>query len=330
MLANRMALKNAAAGLPLGGAKSGLKADPDAPGFEEKYRRFVSLAKPYLHENGGIFGGFGFDIGARPIHPTWACDELKSTRSFTGKPLDMGGTDYDKEGVAGLGVAVAARTVLETEGKTSKGASFAVQGIGAMGAAVIRYFSQFGGVLKAVGDPRLGGSWFFEDGAPQELIDLISHGEADKAKEFLIDRSYKNLQQVDEVLYAEVDVLLPSAVQNVIIADNVDKIKAKYVVEGANGPCTDEARTKMFDKGIIVIPDFIANPGGVIAAYVELTSTATLEDNLKNRTKVKEAKQLTEEKISDNVRQILKIVHELKVEPVQAGMYLALKKIFKA
>ncbi|HYL17263.1 MAG TPA: Glu/Leu/Phe/Val dehydrogenase dimerization domain-containing protein, partial [Burkholderiales bacterium] len=105
MLARTMALKYAAADLPLGGAKSGLKLDPSAPGFERQYRRFVRLCAPFLHENGGPFGGFGFDIGARPEHALWACDELGSTRSFTGKPLHMGGTDYDREGIAGLGVA---------------------------------------------------------------------------------------------------------------------------------------------------------------------------------------------------------------------------------
>jgi glutamate dehydrogenase (NAD(P)+) len=112
MLARTMALKNAAAGLPLGGAKSGLKLDPSAPGFEKQYRRFVRLCAPLLHENGGPFGGFGFDIGARPEHALWACDELKSTRSFTGKPLNMGGTDYDREGIAGLGVAVSGQNKL--------------------------------------------------------------------------------------------------------------------------------------------------------------------------------------------------------------------------
>ena len=87
----------------LGGAKSGLKLDPSAPGFEKQYRRFVRLCAPLLQENGGPFGGFGFDIGARPEHALWACDELKSNRCFTGKPLHIGGTDYDREGIAGPG-----------------------------------------------------------------------------------------------------------------------------------------------------------------------------------------------------------------------------------
>lgn len=127
MLARTMALKNAAAGLPLGGAKSGLKLDPSAAGFERQYRRFVRLCAPLLRENGGPFGGFGFDIGARSEHALWACDELKSTRCCTGKPAHMGGTDYDLEGIAGLGVAVAGGTML-VKGESPAQASFAVQG----------------------------------------------------------------------------------------------------------------------------------------------------------------------------------------------------------
>ena len=107
-LSRAMAEKNAAAGLPLGGAKSGLKADPNAPDYEAKFKRFAELCRPLLHEHGGIFGGFGYDIGGKPpYNALWACEVLGSTRSFTGKPVDMGGTDYDKEGIAGLGVAVA-------------------------------------------------------------------------------------------------------------------------------------------------------------------------------------------------------------------------------
>jgi hypothetical protein len=115
MLSRIQTLKNAAAGLALGGAKSGLAADPNEPGFEKKYRRFVQLLKPMLRENGGLWGGFGYDLGGNPIHCKWACEELGSTTGFTGKPVELGGTDYDAEGIAGLGVAVAAQTLLEVK-----------------------------------------------------------------------------------------------------------------------------------------------------------------------------------------------------------------------
>lgn len=328
MLAKIMALKNAAAGLPLGGAKSGLKIDSRAPDAEQKYKRFVELSKPYLHENGGLFGGFGYDIGARPEMAVWACETLGSGRSFTGKTVAMGGTDYDVEGIAGLGVAVAAKTALEHDEKTAKGARFAVQGVGAMGAAVIRYFSEFGGILGAVSDPRLGGTWFFDQGAPDSFIDAIAKGDIEYAKKHLNTSEHHSTKpDSQDVLYADVDVLFPCAIHNVITDDNANLIRAGYISEGANNPISDEARTILFEKDIVVIPDFIANPGGVIAAFVELTSDITAEESAKTRGKVKIAKDTTISRITDNVNNVLDLAKEMNVRPSDAGRYLALKKI---
>lgn len=329
MLSRIMALKNAAAGLPLGGAKSGMKADPDAPEFEKQYRRFVSLCKPLLFEHGGIFGGFGFDIGARPIHPLWACDELGSTRSFTGKPLDMGGTDYDKEGLAGLGVAIAAKTALEHDGKSADQASFAVQGAGAMGAAVIKYFSEHGGVLKAISDPLFGGSWFFDQGAPADLLASLSIGDFGTSKALIEQYGHNHEDDLSGGLYADVDVVFPCAVQDVIDMGNVQKIRARYVSEGANNPSSDKARSCLHENGVVVIPDFIANAGGVIAAFVELTSDVAPEDNVKNRINVMRAKDETIKRITDNVQRMMGLVRRLGIEPVHAGKFLALQNIFQ-
>ena len=320
MLSRTMALKNAAAGLPLGGAKSGLCADPAEQNFEAKYRRFVKLCKPFLYENGGPFGGFGFDIGASPEHALWACDELGSTRSFTGKPLDMGGTDYDREGIAGLGVSAAAKALIELKGESIEKISFAVQGAGAMGAAVIRYFSSYGAQLKALSDPKFNGSWVFEKAASQELIDAIAAQQTDKVIELLSTEATNTSEDTQDVLFEEVDVVFPCAIQNVITQTNSYDIKAKYISEGANQPVTKEAYPMLHEKGISVVPDFIANPGGIIAAFVELTSSS---DN-----KVDEAKKVTIERISENVRKLYELVDSYGVEPVHAGQYLALSNIF--
>ena len=114
-LARTQTLKNAAANLATGGAKSGLRADPRAKGFERIYRRFARLTWPCHYDNGGPWGGLGFDLGGDPRHCQWAIDELGTTRCFTGKPVEQGGTDYDVVGVAGLGVAVAAATADRVE-----------------------------------------------------------------------------------------------------------------------------------------------------------------------------------------------------------------------
>ena len=319
MLARTMALKNAAAGLPLGGAKSGLRLDPAAAGFEKQYRRFVRLCAPLLHENGGPFGGFGFDIGARPEHALWACDELKSTRSFTGKPLQLGGTDYDREGIAGLGVAVAGRTLMDVHGESAAGASFAVQGVGAMGAAVLRYFSETGARLSALGDPRYGGTWMFQAPPSAELRSALGAQEIEKAGALLAKQAKKVSDDPADVLYCPVDILFPCAVQNAITADNGERVRARYICEGANAPVTEEARAHFHRNGTPVVPDFIANPGGVIAAFVELTSDSA--------NKVEQAKALARVKIAANVRRLFELAQRYGADPQDAGMHMALSRI---
>jgi glutamate dehydrogenase (NAD(P)+) len=319
MLARTMALKNAAAGLALGGAKSGLKLDPAAPGFEKQYRRFVRLCAPLLREKGGVFGGFGFDIGGRPEHALWACDELNSTRCFTGKPLHMGGTDYDREGIAGLGVAVAGGTMLEIKGEAPAHAAFAVQGMGAMGAAVLRYFSETGARLSALGDPRYGGTWTFERALSSELHEALVRQETARAGSLLSGEGRKVSSDAEAVLYQDVDVLFPCAVQNVITLDNVERVRARYVCEGANGPVTETARSSLHRRGVALVPDFIANPGGAIAAFVELTSSSVR--------KAEEAKALTRDKIAANVRKVFEIAERHDCEPQHAALYLALTRI---
>jgi glutamate dehydrogenase (NAD(P)+) len=339
MLARTMALKNAAAGLPLGGAKSGLAADPDAAGFERIYRHFVRSIKPVLVENGGIFGGFGFDIGARPDHPTWACDELQSYRCFTGKPIALGGTDYDVEGIAGLGVATAAKTLISLKGEDLRLLSYAVQGLGAMGAGVIRYFHDSGARLGVISDPRIGGTHYLD---PSRFTDPSYVSRSGSIESDLVaaiasqqfEQTNRILQTIgsephplDNIITCQTDILFPCAVHGVINEMNAAQIRARYIVEGANNPSTDIARSLVHDRGITVIPDFIANAGGIIAAYVELTMHISPEENLRTRAKVIRAKELTTQKISTNVHRLIELCDRYGVEPVIAGRYMALNRL---
>ena len=328
MLARKMALKNAAAGLMFGGAKSGIKADQDAPGFEEKYRRFAQLSKPYLFENGGIFGGFGYDMGARPAQAKWVCDELGSLKSFTGKPIDMGGTDYDREGLAGYGVAVAAKRAAHDRLPNRDTYSFAVQGAGAMGAAVIRYFSQMGGHLRALSDPRLGGCWVLQEDPHPDLILAIALMNFDQAKGYLQNMKAECLDDLSAVLYHDADVLFPCAIHDVLTPDNADKVKAKVIVEGANGPCRDDVYDVFQTRDIFVVPDFLANAGGIIAAYVEMTEDCTVEDNILHKIKTKKAFELTREKMTKNVDDLFELIHQGDLQARQASEYIALKRLF--
>ena len=327
MLARTQSLKNAAAGLPLGGAKSGLAADPRSAGFETLYRRFVRLVAPALRQNGGPWGGFGFDLGADPIHAEWACDELNSTSCFTGKPVSQGGTDYDAEGIAGLGVVVAATTLLKYQQRPVDLTHCAVQGLGAMGAAVCRYASQEGMEVRFIADPRVGGCWRLESALTGELRDAVIHGHFEKARSLLESGPHLRMD-LDDVLTQQVEVLFPCDVQYVIREENVDQVSARAVVEGANNPLTPEARTRLHERGVTVIPDIIANPGGAIAAFVELTSEISNEENIRTRAKVEEAKEFTRHKVAANVREVLALADAVGVDPVQAAFYLAYCRVF--
>lgn len=327
-LARSMSEKNAAAGLPLGGAKSGLNADPKSADYEKKFRRFAKLCEPYLRENGGVFGGFGYDIGGiPPYNAIWACDELGTLDSFTGKPVDMGGTDYDKEGIAGLGVAVAGKVLLDIHGKSAKGASFAVQGLGAMGAAVVRYFSEYGGQLKALADPKYGGSWLFKTHAPEDLVASIIAQDLDAVKQGLKSHAALISPSPQDVLYQDVDLLFPCAIEDVLTKENAEKVIAPFISEGANNPTTDEAHQILFDNGKKLVPDIIANPGGIIAAYVELSSSVSVEENTKSRAKVTEAKDMTRTKVEQNVHALYDLVNALSVRPDLAADYMAWRNI---
>jgi glutamate dehydrogenase (NAD(P)+) len=326
MLAQKMALKNAASGLPLGGSKSGLKADPDDPDFEQKYKRFVELSRSYLFENGGVFGGFGFDIGARPEHAIWACEALDSYKSFTGKPLHLGGTDYDREGHAGYGVAVAAKTALEVQGLDIKEQGFAVQGAGAMGAAVIRYFSEFGGNLSAIADPRLDGAWSLNKPASDDLLQALSSMQLDNAKQILANEAQK-LEHLDDVLFFDCNILFPCALQNVLHEGNADKVAANMVVEGANSPSTSEAHEILEDNNILIVPDFLANSGGVIAAFTEMTEDVDFKINEEDKVKAQIAKQRTYDSVSSNIKQMMALKDAYKVSSKQAALYLSLSRL---
>lgn len=329
MLARNMAVKNAAANLPLGGCKSGLKSDPRAADFESKYRRFIELCAPFTYENGGIFGGFGFDIGAAQEHALWACDTLGSTRSFTGKPVEMGGTDYDREGIAGLGVAEAAANLIRLHGIDPQSIRFAVHGMGAMGAAVFRYFREHGAQLSAIGDPKYGGAWRFEKGVSEELATALIDQNTGRARTLIEGEGALISEQTDHVMYETVEVLFPCAMQHAITADNARLIKARYIIEGANNPTTEEAYTLLHQRGIYQVPDFIANAGGIIAAFVEMTSQVTDEENARSHTKVQEAKKLTRIMIRENVARIAGISEHYCVSLRDAARYVALNALFK-
>jgi glutamate dehydrogenase (NAD(P)+) len=201
-----------------------------------------------------------------------------------------------------------------------------VQGMGAMGAGIYRYFSEYGGELAALSDPVFGGTWVFEHPLPDALRHALVHRDVSAAKALLSQVGKKISADVSEVLYQNIDVLFPAATEDAITAGNARLVKARFICEGANNPTSDEAHQILFANKQLVVPDVIANAGGIIAAFVEMTTPSTPEI-VRSRAKVQKAKDLTLAKVSENTRQLIDMVARLKVRPDQAGDLMALRNI---
>ena len=181
--------------------------------------------------------------------------------TFTGKPLGFGGSLARTE-ATGYGVNLAAKLALEKLGQDIKGATYAVQGFGNVGYYTAYYAHKAG--AKVVAISNVDTAVYNENGLDMEKIikEVGSNGA-------IADGVYGKKITNQELLELEVDVLAPCALENQITSENADRIKAKVIVEGANGPTTPEADEILNKKGVTIIPDILANAGGVVVSYFE-------------------------------------------------------------
>jgi glutamate dehydrogenase (NAD(P)+) len=180
----------------------------------------------------------------------------------TGKPIELGGSEGRVE-ATGRGVIVSAQEACRELGMEMEGARVVVQGFGNVGSIAARLAEELGANVVGVSDAS--GGIYNSKGLPiKELCDRYSTVEGGI-------RNYKDCDQVSnhELLELDCDILIPAAIAAQLTGENADKVKAKLVVEGANGPTTPEADDIMFDKGILVVPDILANAGGVVTSYFE-------------------------------------------------------------
>lgn len=256
-LARVMTWKWAAVDLFLGGAKAGIVADPGGPGKEAVLRAFVrALANEIPREY-----VVGLDMGLTERDAAIVQDELGDRGAAVGTPHELGGVPYDDLGITGYGVAEAADAAADFAGFALAGARVAIQGFGAVGAAAARRLVELGAVVVAVSTTR---------GAlhdPQGL-DVTKLLELRAAVGDACVSEYSGALQLaaGEELTVPVDVLVPAAMQDVIDAATALHIDARVVVEGANLPTTPEAQEVLVQRGVLVVPDFVANAGGVVAA----------------------------------------------------------------
>lgn len=265
-LASLMTWKTAVVGIPYGGAKGGIDCDPrdlDRHALEELTRTFVERIHLFIGPNEDIPAP---DVNTNAQVMAWIVDEYSKFNGFspavvTGKPLELGGSP-GRESATGRGVAVTAAQAARDAGIDLDGASVAVQGFGNVGSWSAHYLGALGARIVAVSD--VDGAIHSGDGLDLEAVKAAVANEGSVV-------AVEGVQRIsnDELLEMDVDVLVPAALGGVLHRDNAANVKARLVVEGANAPTTPAADEILFDRGITVVPDILANAGGVTVSYFE-------------------------------------------------------------
>ena len=266
-LAMWMTWKCAVTGIPYGGAKGGVTCQPKEMSDGELER----MTRRYATEI-SIIVGPGEDIPAPDVNTdgrvmAWIMDTLSMHRGHTvsgivtGKPLSIGGS-LGRVDATGRGVMITAREAAARIGLPMKGARVVVQGYGNAGYTAARLLNDLGCKVIAANDST--SSVYSEAGLDPEA--LKSYKDANRSF-----AGYKGVDTVspEEILELPCDILVPAALEGQITGDNAARIKARIVVEAANGPTTPEADSILLDKGVVVVPDILANAGGVVVSYFE-------------------------------------------------------------
>ncbi len=269
-LAAWMTWKTSLANLPYGGAKGGVICDPKQLNDKE----LENLSRGYIRAIANFIGP-NVDVPAPDVYTTpqimaWIMDEyskLKGANEFaviTGKPLEVWGSEgrFDSTAMGGMYVL---REAAKLKGIDLKKAKVAIQGFGNAGMFAMDLVTKlFGSKVVAISDSK--GGVYCEDGLDFEKLKEV------KAKSGSV-QNYEgnNVRKIsnEELLESDVDVLIPAAIENQITGDNADKINAKIVLELANGPVTPAADAILWEKGVLDLPDFLVNSGGVIVSYFE-------------------------------------------------------------
>ena len=301
-LARAMTMKNAAAGLPHGGGKAVLYGDPKMP-KADKERLIRGLACALREVEQYIFAP---DMGTDEECMAWVKDEIGRVVAL---PREVGGIPLDEIGATGWGISHVADVALEYCDFKLEGARLVVQGFGAVGKNSARFLSQKGAVLVGAADSQ--GAIYNPDGLnTQALIEWKEKGNS------VADYPEGDFLDQENVIDIDCDIWIPAARPDVVHEDNVRRLKTRLVIEGANIPFTPSAEKYLHKKGVLCIPDFIANAGGVICAAMEYQGASQGA-----------ALQAIEEKLRRNTRQVLEEAKRRKILPREAAVELAEKRV---
>lgn len=325
-LAGWMTFKCAVVDIPYGGAKGGVVVEPQTLSTNELHRltrRFTTMISPIIGENQDIPAP---DVGTNPEVMGWIMDTYSMLRGrcihgvVTGKPVEIGGSLGRKE-ATGRGVMLNAKFILEKMNIPVKNTTVAIQGQGNVGGVAAELMYQEGFRVVAVSD--VSGGVYHPDGLDIPAIRKhLSNRGATLAT--YNDGKVKHMTN-EELLELPVTLLVPAALENQINENNADRIQATIIVEGANGPLDNAADQILEEKGVTIVPDILANVGGVVVSYFEWVQ------NIQSMT-------WNEEKVNEKLYQIIskafKSVWDISAEKnvsLRTGAYLiAVKRVIEA
>ncbi len=307
-LARAMTWKNALAGLPFGGAKSGIVADDKTMSGKKKkeiveaFSKAVKIVCPDKYIAAP-------DMNMAENEIEWFVNANGDRKSATGKPKSMGGLPHEL-GSTGFGTYQSALVAAEHMGMDMSGARVAIEGFGNVGQFVAKFLSENCGCkLVAVSDSK--GVVYNEEGIDFEKLMKVKEDTGTVT-------NYKpgSMKCCEDILQVDADVLITAAIPDLVKPADVSRLKFKLIVQGSNIPMTQEVEKMCHDKGILVVPDFVANAGGVISSYVEHKGGGE-----------KEMFEAIEEKVTENTNIVLDAARKKKVAPREAAMEIAKERV---
>ncbi|MCC8165243.1 MAG: Glu/Leu/Phe/Val dehydrogenase [Planctomycetes bacterium] len=324
-LAAWMTFKCAVVNIPYGGAKGGIVCDPTKLSKEELRvltRRFTAMILPIIGPEKDIPAP---DVGTNPEIMGWIMDTYSMMKGYavpgvvTGKPVQIGGAPGRNE-ATGRGVMFTTKNILAKHGIDVKSVTVAVQGMGNVGSITAKLLAEEGATVVGVSD--VSGGVACKDGL--DIPAIIAHIKSGKLLESYGAPGVEHISN-DDLLKLDVQVLIPAALENQINMSNVNDIKAKFIVEAANGPTTVECDPILEKKGVVLVPDILANAGGGVVSYFEWVQNiqSMAWDMEHNNSKLKE--------IMDRAFDEVYTIAQDKNVSLRTGAYLiAVKRVVEA
>jgi glutamate dehydrogenase/leucine dehydrogenase len=322
-LAIWMSIKTAVVGLPYGGAKGGIVCNPK----EMSENELEHLTRRFTHEIMDIIGPYrdvpAPDVYTGPREMAWIYDTYSEAQGYavpeviTGKPIAVGGSLGRREATS-RGTVITIREAAKRLNLDLKGASVAIQGYGNVGYYAALLIAEYGSKIVAVSDSR-GGIYNPDGFAPKKVM------EHKKKTGSVVGFPGTKKITNEDILELDVDILIPAALENQILAENAPRIKAKIIGEGANGPTTPEADNILYKSGVFVVPDILANAGGVTVSYMEWVQNLTREQWTE-----KEVNSKLEQRMVEAFDAVYEVHQHEKVHMRTAAYIVALRRMSEA